>query len=149
MTRPVEDVVTDLTHAALVGKQAQVVRLRNELMTRPKQDCLVAVATIASAVGIGLRLEPGETFYRLKVQVITWTGDVVQGSADDLPPAVRVFSQIVVAIKNRDSDLAADLFLGYSAEHSSRAWEVIRAGLVMLTDQFWTGTGAFAPGVSS
>lgn len=147
MTRPVEDVVTDLTHAALLGDQREVIRLRNELMIRPKRDCLIAVGTLASAVGVDLRLEPGESFYRVKVNVVGPDGEVRQGSADDLPPAVRVFAQIVVAIRNRDDALARDLFLGYSAEHSARAWQVIRAGLLMLTEQFWTGTGAFAPGV--
>lgn len=149
MTRPVVDVVTDLTHAALVGKQPDVVRLRNELMTRPKRDVLFATVTIAAAVGLELRLQPGESFHRLRVQVVGPDGQPREGSADDLPPANRVFAQIVVAVKNEDGDLARDLLFGFSAEHSSRAWQVIRAGLVILTDQFWTGTGAFAPGVSS
>lgn len=121
------DAATDLVMACIHGRVDEQWRVIGTVLRTGEQvDVLGVVSVLATAVGDGAALPPGREFHQLQV-VDHGPAGPQRGDAAELPPPARTFMQIVVALLNRDHDMARDLFIGYvgvDAVHAARLLSV-------------------------
>jgi hypothetical protein len=140
----VEDVVDDLTFTHAYGTATTLTHAVYRVLGRPDDELQAIAVAMAGRLAVGARLQPGETFHRLEVHVLTPGGQHV-GSADDLPAPVRVLAQMVTALANGDRPTAEALWAAHVEGCRHCAQLVLIVAVKLLADR-WRGGCSCPPG---
>jgi hypothetical protein len=133
----VAEFIEDALVARLEGRKDHLVELIDGLVSGPSMRAAAqVVCTMASGTAMNLTKRPGEDFYRFPTRLVTEPGGAPRKvSADDLPPWLRTYGQMTVAMANGDRDMAVALFVGYVSRRRGNAARLLAVGLNSLAHQ--------------
>lgn len=135
----VEDVVDDLTFAHAYSTAGALTQAVYAVLGRPEDELQAVAVAMAGRLAVGAKLQPGETFHRLEVHVLT-PGGQRAGSADELSAPVRVLAQMVTALANGDRPTAEALWSAHAGGCRHCAQLVLVVAVKLLADR-WRGAG--------